>query len=80
MVFEIYCARYCSYLYLRDFNIFKSFFVDFKSERKYHVLIINKVCEMIIIEDGDVRKIVENKINKITDYSNKSLVSKSKTP
>ncbi|ETO14908.1 hypothetical protein RFI_22460 [Reticulomyxa filosa] len=60
--FDVSCASYSEYLSRRDFKSFEPLFNAFGVVDHIHYDTFNKLCERIINEGGDVRKLVENLI------------------
>ncbi|ETN98602.1 hypothetical protein RFI_38890, partial [Reticulomyxa filosa] len=60
--FDVSCASYSEYLSCRDFKSFESLFNAFGVVDHIHYGTFNKLCERVINEGGDVRKLVENLI------------------
>lgn len=57
--FEVSCACYSQYLSDRDYNEFKPIFELLGVAENIHYGTFNKLCEDIINENGDVRKLAE---------------------
>ncbi|ETO30348.1 hypothetical protein RFI_06774, partial [Reticulomyxa filosa] len=60
--FDVSCASYSEYLSNRDFKSFEQLFNILGVIDHIHYGTFNKICERIINEGGDVRKLVENLI------------------
>ncbi|ETO04468.1 hypothetical protein RFI_32928, partial [Reticulomyxa filosa] len=60
--FDVSCASHSEYLSCRDFKSFESLFSDLGVIDHIHYSTFNKLCERIINDGGDVRKLVENMI------------------
>ncbi|ETO04255.1 hypothetical protein RFI_33142, partial [Reticulomyxa filosa] len=60
--FDVSCASYSDYLSCRDFKSFEPLFGALGITDHIHYGTFNKLCERIINDGGDVRKLVENMI------------------
>ncbi|ETO10976.1 hypothetical protein RFI_26400 [Reticulomyxa filosa] len=60
--FDVSCASYSEYLSCRDFKSFEPLFSALSVTDYIHYGTFNKLCERIINEGGDVRKLVESMI------------------
>ncbi|ETO33241.1 hypothetical protein RFI_03866 [Reticulomyxa filosa] len=60
--FDVSCASYSEYLSSRDFKSFEQLFNILGVINHIHYGTFGKICERIINEGGDVRKLVENLI------------------
>jgi len=58
--FNVFSACYSSYLSERDYNAFSNLFNLLGVSQKIKYGTFNKICEDVINQDGDVRKLVEN--------------------
>ncbi|ETO36876.1 hypothetical protein RFI_00186, partial [Reticulomyxa filosa] len=68
--FDVSCTSYSEYLSGRDFKSFEQVFNILGVIDHIHYGTFNKICERIINEGGDVRKLVENLI--LSDNEKKS--------
>ena len=60
MGYEVYCVCYSKYLSDRDLAAFKELFENLKLTEFIHYGTFFEICEQIINEQGDLRKIVEH--------------------
>lgn len=60
--FDVYCVCYSNYLSERDYSAFKSLFDKLDLTDKIHYGTFNRICEMVINVNGDLRTITENLI------------------
>ena len=75
--FEVSCACYSTYLSQRDYKEFQPLFDSLNITSQIRYGTFNKLCEHVINEHGDIRKLVENMISK--NDADSSVVQRAQT-
>ena len=76
--FDVSCACYSEYLSRRDFNAFKSLFNTLNVASHIQYGTFNQLCENVINQNGDIRRIVEALVSGSSNINSKQKTNRQK--